>query len=281
MKKFALAAIVAFALTLASCSNNGPLTASSAKSALKKEAFLGKDYVAKEFKTGIYEADESELQNLAKLQAAGMISFTVDKVIEYVSRRQYSGFFSYTHVTIENSHYFVGVSLTEAGKKFVVEKPEKQREDILEDMRINNNLDSVVPEYMYATYAVDGNVEVVEQEDMDFVDDSESVDTVASQPAEQQAPADRNAAYKAARNRENVKIVYVRMGRNELVKVKEVRCTEDMYKAGQGTARFLTKFVDKTPFGYVFDCPAEGYVSSHKATFTLYQDMGWVVADVD
>ena len=48
---------------------------------------------------------------------------------------------------------------------------------------------------------------------------------------------------------------------------------------GKGTCKYIYKFVDKTPFGYVFDAPSEGWLSQSSATLRHYQDLGWVVTD--
>jgi len=281
MKKISLLLVAALSLTLGSCSNDGPLTVSSAKVALKKEALFGKDNIAKSFTLGFYEASESTLQNLAKLKAAGVITMEAEKVVEHVERRKWNYWNSYI-VTEDVNHYFVNVSMTEEGQKYVVEAPAKLRKDLVEDMKANENLEEVMPAYMSETFAVEGNTETAEVEE---AVEEVPADTVAEPAAEEQPstvvkPAvDPNAAYKAAQARVKTEEVYVRLGRYELVKVKEVKCTEDMYKAGTGTARFFTRFVDKTPFGFVAKMPAEGYVSSGTATFTLYQDMGWLVND--
>lgn len=281
MKKFALVVMTAIAVTLVSCSNDSPLSASSAKKALKKEAIFGKDNLARKFKLGYYDATADELQVLAKLQAAGMVTFTVDKVVEHTTRRERSYWSSYV-VNKDVNHYFVNVSMTDDGLKYVVEEPTTLRDDLVKDMKVNEGLEEAVPEYMNATYAVEENSEeVVEEaevvEESDFVEEPAAP---AATPADQRPAADPNAAYTAAKSRVHVEEVYVRLGRNKLLKVKEVKCTEDMYKAGKGSARVFIEFVDKTPFGFVFNCPAEGFVTSGNVNFTLYQDMGWLVSEI-
>lgn len=273
--------VAAAAVAMTSCSESGPLTASSAKSALKKEAMFGKNNCATSFTLGYFEASESNLNSLAKLEAAGMITLTVDKVVEHVSRRQWNYWSSY-YVNEEVNHYFANVQLTDAGKKFVVDEPVMLREDQIKDFKGNKDLEEEMPEYMSATYATEEGEQTVEvTEEVVEVADSTEADTVAvieeveEQPAAQQS-TDPNSAYNAAQARVNVEQVYVRLGRYELVKVKEVKCTEDMFKAGRGSATFLYKFTDKTPFGFVFNAPMSNYVNAGKATFTLYQDMGWV-----
>lgn len=282
MKKITLVVMMAIAVTLGSCSNENPLTESSAKKALKKEAIFNKDNLARKFKLGYYDASEDELQTLAKLQAAGMITFTVDKVVEHISRRERSYWSSYV-VNKKVNHYFVNVAMTEEGKKHVIEERVTLRDDLAKDMKLNEGLEEAVPEYMNATYAIEEDSEEV-VEDGEVIEENNTVaeaDTSATETSAEQSPeADPNAAYNAARSRVNVEEVYVRLGRHKLLKIKEVKCTEDMYKAGKGSARAFIEFTDKTPFGYVFDCPANGFVTAVEVDFTLYQDMGWLVSEV-
>ena len=75
MNKFlSMVACAAIICGMTSCGDSEVLSASSAKKALKKEAFFAKDYATHNFNTGFYEVDETDLNRLAKLQAAGMVT---------------------------------------------------------------------------------------------------------------------------------------------------------------------------------------------------------------
>ncbi|MDE6513162.1 MAG: hypothetical protein K2L05_03135 [Muribaculaceae bacterium] len=293
-KFFGMVAVAALTLTAASCSNDGPLTASSAKKAIEKEAFFQKNTLADEFKTGYYESSESNLDKLAQLQAAGMINYSTDEVTEYVTSRQWVGgwYGSYQNVTREIKHWFVNVSLTEAGAKLVVDEPDMKRKDILKDLKANKDYAEIIPDYMtvghkgakpVAAPAVEEAEEVVVEEVADTVEEIvEMAEAVEETPAP--APANKNAAYEAALGRVNSEEVYVLMCQFKVVKCKEVFCPEEMKEAGKGQCSFVWKVTDKTPFGYVLmssQIPGEGYLNTGSAEFVFYNDLGWTVSKLD
>lgn len=299
MNKFLLTlAAGAMLLGFSACSGEGsPLTASSAKSALKKEAIFAKDSQVRSFEIGFREVSESELDELAKLKAAGLVEFTVEQATETREYRDYSfwsGYYTYTK-TIE--HTFADVKLTPAGQKLVVEKPTSVRADVLKDFKANEDYEEVIPDYMSATYTATATAEdttqievaevaeavEVEEVEADTCGAVEEIAEVIETPAEpakaEPAKVNPNAAYEALVARVNPETVNVLVGRFEIVKVKEVLCTEDMFKAGKGSCTVLIKFVDKTPFGFVLGAPEENYIRSTSVNFIHYQDMGWTVDD--
>lgn len=298
MKRICLSlAIGALMLGLAtSCSGDGkPLSASSAKSALKKEAIFAKDSQVKEFEIGFQEVNDEELQKLARLKAAGVITYSVEKAIEKRESRRGNYWYGYYTVTDEILHVFANVQLTEQGKKYVVEKPTKLRADIAKDMSPNENYEEVVPDYMNAgdnAFGTQPEVvkpkteEVVAVEEETFVDSVNNDSVVVEEAVEEvetPAPAAKKSTtseYEAMQARTgNTETVNVLLGRFEIVKVKEVLCTDKMFEEGNGSCTLLYKFVDKTPFGYVYGAPAENYIESTKINFIHYQDMGWTVAN--
>lgn len=293
MKKLILSFVAVLLLAgVTACSGDGsPLSESSAKSALKKEAIFAKDSQVASINIGFQEVNEATLANLALLKAAGVVDYSTEKVVETVTKRIWGGYWNgYYNTTKEVEHVFANVELTDAGKKLVVENPTKKRADIIKDFKSNENYEEILPDYMSASglgtdasaAAADAEVEVVEEQVAEVVADT--VAAVAEEVAAvevEQAPVNDNpnAAYEALLARVNTEAVSVLLGRFEIVKVKEVLCTEDMFKAGKGSCTVLYKFVNKTPFGYVFNAPKQDYIMSTKVNFVLYQDMGWVVED--
>jgi proteasome assembly chaperone (PAC2) family protein len=93
-----------------SCSgNDGVLTESAVEKALKKSDFLTKDAQLTKFQTGYYEVSREQLDLLAKLKAAKMITLRAEEKTE-IKR---------TYWAVESiGHYFVAVELTEEGKKY-------------------------------------------------------------------------------------------------------------------------------------------------------------------
>lgn len=297
MNKFILSiALCVSVVALPSCSGEGePLSASTAKSALKKEAIFAKDSQVKTFEIGYQEVSEEYLNTLAKLKAAGVINFSVEQATETIERREYSYWSGYYYTTYEVNHFFADVQLTESGKKFIIEEPTTVRADLKEYVLANENYEEKIPEYMSANYNApssdkvsDKAVAVEEEtvvEEMDtVVAVTEEVDII-SEPEKPKAQAtakkNLNEAYEAMCTKINTNTVNVLLGRYELIKVKDVLCTENMFKDGKGSCTVYMKFVDKTPFGFVLGAPSEGYVGNVKINFIHYQDSGWVVAGND
>lgn len=288
MKKLLLSfTFLAILLGLTACSGDGkPLSGSSAKSALKKEAFFAKDFCVRSFETGFKEVSDSELEDLAKLKAAGMVDFNVESVIELKEYRYGNYWSGYYTSTEEITHNFANISLTQEGQKLVVKEPTLKREDLVKDFAANKDYKETEPEYMKATYSSSGNptseeVAVVAEEE----GDSAYIDEVAIATEEESVPEvksnsgkpNKNAAYEAMKNRVKTEEVNVLLGKFKLIKVKEVKCSEDMFKEGKGSATVIYTFVDKTPFGFVLGSPKENFIESMQVNFVLYQDMGWTV----
>lgn len=288
MKKLNLIiAAAALLLCMGSCSNSeGPLSASSAKKAVEKEAMFAKDSQVMSFGTGFYEVTPEALQKLARLSAAGMITYTTEKAVEQRTERVWQGYWTgYVSKTVSETHVFAQVELTDAGRKFEIEEPTMLRADKLKDFASNKDYEEAVPDYMDAFDNAFGKEEVEAPAVAEAVEEVvEVVDTAAVEEVaieEEPAPVqtDPNARYNALRARVSEVEHFMLCGRFEVVKAKEVLCTEDMYKEGRGSCTLLYKFVDKTPFGFVSGSPAEGYIQASQVKFRLYQDMGWTVAE--
>lgn len=285
-----------------SCSDISPLSASSAKKALKKESFFQKNSCVTSFYTGYYEASESRLDDLAKLKAAGVVNYTTEEINEYISERKWVGNWFYgSYQTVEKTvpHTFVSVQLTEAGQKYVIDEKDipHGRTDIIKDLKANKDWEEEIPEYMSATHsdkaaeeeAVEEAVEeeVVVEEIEPVIEDSavvEAEEIVEAAPAPAPAPKveNKNAAYESALERVNEEQVYVLAGRFELVKCKEVRCSKDMLDAGRGSCTVIYKLAEATPFGYVIrGLSGVGRLETANVDFTYYNDLGWIATDID
>lgn len=292
MKKLLMMlAVAVVAMGLTGCDDT-VLSSSSAKKAIKKEAMFAKDYATKVFKTGYYEVDESDLNQLAQLQAAGMVTYTYETFVEKVSKRTYNYWSGYTYYTVDVEHIFAKVDLTDEGRKLVVENPTELRSDIFDDLKANKDYEETVPAYMSAAHgqatpapAAVKEEEVVEMAEVVEVADSAATDTVAvvEEVVEEPAPAkaDPNAAYEAACAKVNTEEHHMLLGRFHLEKVKEIRCTEEMAKNGVGECKAIITFKDKTPFGFVLGAPQQGYLHIANVSFLRYEDMGWLVNKID
>lgn len=270
MKKtlfIALCAALAFVAT--SCSSDGPLSASSAKDALKDTELFAKNTYVTAFPTGYYEASEETIETLDKLKSAGMITYTADKVTEYRRVSHYNYYYGYYYDEVEETHTFVQVALTEQGLKHEVEQPEWAPKYLAKYVKAMKDFEEVLPEYMDATEEVVVEEAVVEE----YAEPAEEV-------AEDDEPANKNKAYESALAKVNTETHYMLMGQVKLEKVILVSCTADMFKEGRGSCSFIYTVEDKTPFGFVYGNLREGGYESGSATFKYYNDLGWVVDNI-
>lgn len=293
MKKvIAMLAAAALVLGVSSCGDDAVLGKSAAKKAIKKEAVFAKDFATASFDTGYYEVDEDYILKLAQLQAAGVITYKIDNVVEKVQKRNYNYWSGYSYYTVDNEHMFATVEFTDEGRKLVVEKPTRTREDIAKDFKTNEDFEEAMPDYMNSTTdnaePAPESVAVEEEATVETAAPDSAVaeaDSVATEVVEEvveevAAPANPNAAYEAAVARVNREEHQVLLGRYKFIKVKEVLCSEEMAKNGVGKCRLLYTFEDKTPFGYVLGAPRQGYVEDTEVSFVYYQDLGWTVSDM-
>lgn len=152
MKKvIAMLAAAALVLGVSSCGDDAVLGKSAAKKAIKKEAVFAKDFATASFDTGYYEVDEDYILKLAQLQAAGVITYKIDNVVEKVQKRNYNYWSGYSYYTVDNEHMFATVEFTDEGRKLVVEKPTRTREDIAKDFKTNEDFEEAMPDYMNST----------------------------------------------------------------------------------------------------------------------------------
>ena len=160
------------------------------KESAEKEAFFAKDYATHNFNTGFYEVDETDLNRLAKLQAAGMVTFTTQNVVEKQQKSRYEYYRGYVYYTIDVEHTFASVKLTEAGAKLIVAEPTTMRKDIADDMKDNKDYTATMPDYMNAVYTATSSPSspATETEEEETFQSDDSLQTTKD-------PNDPNAAY--------------------------------------------------------------------------------------
>lgn len=309
MKKIAYMACMALLLTGATSCGPEPLSKRSAKKAIERDAMFAKDSQVAQFKTGYYEVTPEELDQLAQLKAAGVVQYSAEGVMEvtqdrkwvphyeyyYGMRFQNGGHYSYTDREIP--HAFVTVTLTEDGKKYVVENPTTMRKEYAGLAKHNEDFKEVLPDYMNATDKTfekltgkpsekkKENTTATEKFAVADTDTAVAVEEVVAEESDENSKAkapdqkDKNAKYKACLERVKTEDVNVLLGRFKIVKVLDVCCTEDMYKAGKGSCNVVYTFTDATPFGYVLGSNKPDYYLMHPCSFRLYEDTGWVLEE--
>ena len=287
MKNFMTLALLAVTMTasMSSCGDSDILNSGAAKKALKKEAVFAKNHCTVPFSTGFYEVDSDDLDKLARLQAAGMITFSVESATETVTEYTYSWYSGRTEYTYEREHDFAQVDLTEAGQKLVVESPALYREDTARLKREMDEYSEDIPEYMNTIYVrpqlPEDRSEATDTDSIGKnIEIAECVETT-TEVEEVQPEHDVNANYNTLLARVHKTDNNMLSGRFTLEKVMDVFCPEEFAKDGKGSCRFIAKFVAKTAFGYVLGAPGNQQLREGKATFRRYVDKGWTVESID
>ena len=299
MKKFLLMTLAAIAMLGAtSCSSDGPLTESSAKSALKDSEMFAKNTFVKKFDTGYYEVTSDEtLAELKTLERAGVITLQVDEITEYTKKRVYGGFWTgYYTETVEKKHNFVSVELTEEGKKYEVEKEDWVPSYLEKYAKKMKDFEEALPPYMQDGAGTEASQQEIEVEapveeaavvEEAVVEEAAYPDSVAAEEYVEPSPApvpqtssNRNAAYEAAVEKMHTDTHYMLMGKVKLEDIILVECTEEMFKNGEGKCSFIYVVKDKTPFGFVYapHLRQDAY-NSGNATFKYTNNRGWIVND--
>lgn len=178
-------------------------------------------------------------------------------------------------------HTFANVSLTDAAKKYAVSHVARYRDDIEKDLKLREGITPApTPDYILSNNDLNtgADIEEIVTETAEAEEEVAAADTIA---ADVEQPAVKEPAtvssYDAALSKVSIETHEMLLGKFELVKVTEVFCPENMKENGVGSCSYIYRFVDKTPFGHVFDAPEEGTLNQGKATFRRYVDMGWLV----
>lgn len=300
MKKSYLSSVMAALLAVAALSScdNSILTAGLAEDAVEKDVFWDDPKVTKDISIGYFEINKDDLLPYQQMKAAGLITFTIDKVVEKKTHYNYDYWYGRSSYTTNENHYFINVQLTEEGKKYVVEtedgKIRKGRKDRIKDMRLEDKElqeEEALPEYMTKYEAVKlGEEELAAAPTTNNADvaagdttavDSAVVEDIAAEEMQPDKPKSSQSAYEAALAKVNVESVTVVIGEYKIVKCKKVYCPEEWVKLGKGTCDMVFEFKNKTPFGYILGAPKEK--SRHVISYTLtrYEDLGWVVNEED
>ncbi len=264
------------------CSEPAPLTADDVENEVEK--FYGPEYEhfnVATIKTGYYEAEAYEIETLAKLQAAGVLTYKAENIIEtrhgWYSKNKYD-------------HYFVEVTLTEEGQKYVVsdeeyaewEEESKYVDSDFEDEEVAEEVseDSVVAQVLTALAdipVIDDDPEVAAQAKAQPANDNtyeeEAPEVVSDSSSDTPAVAPQSAYEKAMAN-VNVVEVRVKTYKMDLYKVRYVKCTQNMFEDGVGSAVIIFEVTDCTPFGEILSNKKEGKKSDKDRKFELFEE-GW------
>lgn len=275
-----IAGAIMITTAVTSCGSD-TLNPRQAKSALEKEAMFSDSSCVKSFNTGFYEVNPAQLNQLKQLRDAGMIDLTTSSVIEKKKVNVYSYWSGYTSELQNVEHTFANVTLTDAARKYEVSHVVRFRDDIEKDLKLREGIISEpTPDYILSNNDLNtgAGIEEIVAETADAEEEvAAATDSVseASQPAAK--PQVTVSDYENALSKVSAETHEMLLGKYELVKVTEVFCPENMKENGVGSCSYIYRFIDKTPFGHVFDAPETGKLSQGHATFRRYVDMGWIV----
>lgn len=277
MKKFfkfvVCSALLVLGLTACSSGDNTTLTSSAAEKAIKKTSLFAKDSKLTKFQTGYYEIPSDQLDAYAQLKAANLITLKVDELSEYKVER-------WTRMINIIGHYFVTVELTEEGKKF--ERPEYSfKPDHLQKyLNANEEFVPTYPEYMSTRYVFNAESD----EDCGITDEDREemqklLESLGSNNRTERE--DENAEYKKALANVKTEDHMMLIGQCKLTKAYEVKTNQTILEIGTGSCKFIYEITDITPFGYIFYNIANQKYWFGSASFTRYEDLGWIVTEIN
>jgi hypothetical protein len=262
-------------IAISSCSgNDGVLTESAAEKALKKSDFLTKDAQVTKFQTGYYEVSREQLDLLAKLKAAKMITLRAEVKTE-IKR---------TYWTVESiGHYFVAVELTEEGKKYERDEHKPMPDYLEKYIKANEDYEAKLPGYVDSVYVFQHD----NSEECDITDEDQenmekylqSLDENPNATSKANDSNDPHKEYLAAKAKVKTEDHWVLLCQCKLDNVYEVKCDREKEYADTGSCKFVFELKDITPFGYVL-LPFDKQYRFGSATFVRYEDLGWRASEV-
>ena len=267
-------------------------------------------FVTDEIKVGTYECnDDSERELLRKLEAAGLITYDVERIAwweksfnketkTYYETEYYWGWAyqipkSYTQkkaVYNFEDHYIVTVALTEMGQKYVVdERPKPINDDELEQPEIDTSA--------YAWYGKDLSENWDEIENP-FIKKETPKNTIteAVAPAEEIKKETKSEQAKSATKgdgierieskqyekykvfRENIKKVNIKLFEIEACDARYIRITENE-KEKIATAFVILRTTDVTDFARIICNIEDDQKIAIPVTLSYFMDKGWVIDD--
>lgn len=290
MKKSILAAIALTAGLLCGCSDNTRLSPSAiakqAQAELENEAL---SILYTKFQLGTYECNDADTQlKLARMKAAKLIDYTVTRYAWWEkSRRWYSVSYDF------RDHYVYTVSLTSKGERLVLDEAPAPVEEPDKDLEFDE-FDAA--DYSWGKKDVSESWPVIPNPfqdqargDDDPVCDGYYGDDDSNAGNGRKAPkavpqgvvlSDTLAfqSYHAAPRDNEAQIVLLRLGRNKVAKVRNIRFDGTLSNA---TAEAIIAVTEATDAGRIIAGIENGQKDVVKVNLTYYVDKGWVVSDLD
>lgn len=249
------------ALVIASCGdkkqNSKQITTADVKTAVEKLADFQDGYYNATITVGYYELNcKKQRENLRKLAANGVISYSAEQINEYEGTQ------------LKNAHVFVNVALTEEGQKCVVTK--EYVDSLSKDVDMLNRfasekypMDSLGKEIIPVRnplYAEEGDPEEIKP-----------IETPSIADCEKPTPTLYELAL-AKVQKEDVTVIAMK---KTVAVVRNVICDELMQSQGNAQADVIVENTEVTAFGRILKNYTKGQREEKHFTFKYYIDRGW------
>ena len=290
MKKTILAAIAVAAGLMCSCSDNTKLSPSAiAKQAEKELENEALNVICTNFQVGTYECNDAGTRlKLAQMKAAKLIDYTVTRYAWWEkSRRWYSWTYDF------RDHYIVTVSLTSKGERLVLEEtpePVEKKDKDLECAEFDASNYSWGKKDLSESWPVIPNPFI----DPSPADDEPVCDGItdddepgagnvkkAPKPVPQGVTLSDTLAfqaYHASPKDKEAQNVLLKLGKNKIVKVRNIRLNGTLSTA---TAEAIIALTDINDAGRILAEYENGLKCAIKVDLVYYVDKGWVVSKLD
>ncbi|MBQ7269849.1 MAG: hypothetical protein IJS62_08380 [Bacteroidales bacterium] len=290
----ATASSVLLAVCVCSCADKTKLSASAiakqAKAELNKQAI---STIWTKFQVGTYECNDAESRLvLASLKEAKLIEYSVARYAWWEKSKKWSYYGSHYGYDFRD-HYVVTVKLTPKGKGLALDAIPEPQEDTDKDL-VSAEYDA--SKYVWGKkdlsedWPVIANpfVEPAELEGEESSLDDESAaahkgtsKTKKSTPkkSDNGAELSDSLAYKAyhALNLEDPQYEILKLGKVQVVKVRNIQITDLMSKA---KAEAIVATTDVNDAGRILRHLENGFRDTMDVYLTYYADKGWVVTKV-
>lgn len=272
---------------------------------LKKNKF---DQFYTVIETGYYELNSKYArETLAKLKAAGIIDYNVERFAWWNKHLQaglsWGGYYGYKEYFYEE-HFMVNVSLTDKGKKIVVDSIPLPKSFVDEDMKQPEIDLSKFPESNYkkekwpeipCPEAEDGasneQEEIIcdagsedsyEYTNLHNLFDEIEDDNISIKENEREAylslDIETKTQYELKKEKENSRKAVVKSSALKVDKVRYVRTYIDPQTGiAMATAEVIVKTIDVTAAGRVMDGKFEGTKQCAPVIFAYFDDKGWML----
>ncbi len=259
-ENFPVLLLMVLPFALSACDSN-VLSERFARCAIEKEAMFRDSSQVAVLDVGYYEVKPEMRAVLDSLVKLGVVNCKIDEVKERRRFEKYTWWEGTKVYYKEVNHYFADVSLTDAGKKFLVCNPPTTR--LGDEPAISGDVPVAGDSLLLASYD-------------DTAADSIGAVEVAKDADSAEKEEDKNL-YSAALARVKYTSEWVLTGFYKVKKVYDVFCPPSYAREGRGTCHFVCSFEGVTPFGSVMESRREGERIKGRATLLHYLDNGWKV----